>query len=403
MSDIKITGVRAIETAPQSGSNLIVVRIDTNQPGLYGLGCATYTQRHKAVITAVEEYMAQLLIGRDALDVQDAFSSSMHSSYWRNGPVLNNAISGCDIALWDILGKVANLPVYRLLGGRCRPAVAVYRHADGPSLEAVEDRVREFMEMGYQYIRIQFGGYGGKQTYLNTPPHAVPGQYFDPLAYARSVPALFEHIRTHVGNEVELLHDVHERLTPVDAIRLAKNLEQYRLFFLEDPLAPEQGAYFEKLRSAAAVPIAMGELFNNPMEWTPLIENRLIDFIRCHISQIGGITPARHLASQCAMFDVRTAWHGPSDVSPIGHAANLHLDLSTPNFGIQEWCGMEEDPRVQEVFTGLPEIRGGFAYVNEAPGIGMDIDEKAAKKYPCDASQPKWLTLRMPDGTSCRA
>jgi mannonate dehydratase len=267
----------------------------------------------------------------------------------------------------------------------------------------VEDRVRAYMEEGYQYIRIQVGGYGGKATYLNTPPDAVPGQYFDPLAYARTVPKLFEFIRTRVGEDVELLHDVHERLTPVDAIRLVKTLEPYRPFFVEDALAPEQGAYFAQMRAAAAVPLAMGELFNNPMEWIPLIENRWIDYIRCHISQIGGITPARHLASQCALFDVRTAWHGPGDVSPIGHAANLHLDLSTPNFGIQEWCGMETDPRVQEVFSGMPVIKNGFAYVNEAPGIGVEIDEKAAKKYPCDAKQPAWLTLRAPDGTSCRA
>lgn len=403
MSEIKITGVRAIETAPQPGSNLIVVRIDTNQPGLYGLGCATFTQRHKAVVTAIEEYMTQLLIGRDALDVEDAFQSAMHSSYWRNGPVLGNAISGCDIALWDILGKVANLPVYRLLGGRLRPAVAVYRHADGRDVHELEDNVRKFMSEGYQYIRLQMGGYGGKMRYLNTPPNSVPGQYFDPLAYARSVPKFFEHIRVQLGDDVELLHDVHERLTPIDAIRLAKNLEPYRLFFLEDALAPEQGEFFRQLRAAAAVPLAMGELFNNPMEWMPLIENRLIDYIRVHISQIGGITPAKRLAAQCAAFDVRTAWHGPGDVSPVGHAANLHLDLSTPNFGIQEWCGMETDPRVQEVFSGMPYIKNGFAYVDEAPGIGVDIDEKAAKKYPCDASQPAWLTLRLPDGTSCRA
>lgn len=402
MSDIRITGVRAIETAP-NGCNLIVVRIDTNQPGLYGLGCATFTQRHKAVVNAIEEYMPQLLIGRDALDVEDAFASMMHSSYWRNGPVLNNAISGCDMALWDILGKVAGLPVYRLLGGKCRGAVPVYRHADGRDFEELEDNVRRYLAEGYQYIRCQCGGYGGKRSYLNRPAEAVDGSYYDPAAYARTVDAMFEHVRAHLGDEVELLHDVHERLTPIAAMDLARRLEQYRLFFLEDALAPEQGASFGQLRAASTTPLAMGELFNNPMEWMPLIENRWIDYIRCHISQIGGITPAKRLAAVCSAFDVRTAWHGPGDVSPIGHAANLHLDYSTPNFGIQEWCGMETDPRVQEVFTGMPYIKNGFAYLNEAPGLGVEINEEAAKKYPCDASQPRWLLARLPDGTSSRA
>jgi mannonate dehydratase len=184
---------------------------------------------------------------------------------------------------------------------------------------------------------------------------------------------------------------------------LAKQLEPYRLFFLEDLLPPEQGHWFKTIREAAAVPIAMGELFNNPMEWQPLIENRWIDYIRCHISQIGGATPAKKLAAMCEPFGVRTAWHGPGDVSPIGHMANIHLDLTTPNFGIQEWCGMETDPRVQEVFTGCARIENGFAWANDAPGWGIEIDEAAARKFPCDSAQPRWLLARYPDGASARA
>ena len=406
MGEIRITNVRAIETAPQPGSNLIVVRVDTNQPGLYGLGCATFTQRHAAVVTAVNEYMGQLLRGRDALDVEDAYYSAVHSSYWRNGPVLNNAIAGCDIALWDILGKAAGLPVYRLLGGKQRPAVPVYRHANGRDLEELEGSVRGYAEAGYRYIRVQLNGYGGRIDPAKAPkaPEGWPdGNYFDPKAYARTVPVLFERMRDKFGWSVELLHDVHERVPPMTAVRLAKELEQYRPYFLEDPLAPEDGEWFRLLRGASSVPIAMGELFNNPAEWMPLIENRLIDFIRCHITQIGGLTPALHLARFCEPFGVRTAWHGPGDVSPVGHAANLHLDLATHNFGVQEWCGMEADPRVREVFTGLPYVKDGCAYLEDRPGIGVDIDEEAAKKYPCSAQQPGWLLGRLPDGTSSRA
>lgn len=402
MSDIKITKVSAIETCPQ-GQNLIVVRIDTNQPGLYGYGCATFTQRHRAVVTAIREYMDQLLVGRDALAINDIWSVVMNSSYWRNGPVLNNAISGCDMALWDIAGKVANMPVWQLWGGKVRKAVPVYRHAGGDDFGRVDETVAAFIEQGYQYLRIQYGGYGGKQSYLHTPEGSEDGAYFDSLKYLRSVPALFEHVRAKFGDEIELCHDVHERLTPVDAMRLARELEQYRPFFLEDALPPEQGMWFEKLRSSCATPLAMGELFNNPMEWQPLVEHRWIDFIRCHVSQIGGVTPARKLAAYCEPFGVRTAWHGPGDVSPIGHMANVHLDLTTTNFGIQEWCGMETDERVQEIFEGCAQIKDGFVWANDRPGWGVEVNLEAAKKYPTDSKQPRWLLARLPDGTSVKA
>ena len=405
MSDIKITKVSAIQTNPLGGgnSNLIVVRIDTNQPGLYGYGCATYTQRHKAVVTAIEEYMDQLLVGRDALNINDAWSVMMNSSYWRNGPVLNNAISGCDMALWDIAGRAANQPVWQLWGGKVRPAVPVYRHASGEDFGRLDEMVARYLEEGYQYIRIQRGAYGGAHAWLKTPKGAQDGAYFDPKKYLREVPGTFEHVRVKFGDDIELLHDVHERLMPVDAVWLARQLEKYRPFFLEDALAPEDGFWFKTIRESCATPIAMGELFNNPMEWQPLIENRWIDYIRCHISQIGGVTPARKLAAYCEPFGVKTAWHGPGDVSPVGHMANVHLDLTTVNFGIQEWCGMETDPRVREVFDGCAEIRDGFAWANDKPGWGIEVDLGKAKKYPCDSAQPRWLLARLPDGTSVKA
>jgi mannonate dehydratase len=224
------------------------------------------------------------------------------------------------------------------------------------------------------------------------------GAYFDPDAYALSVPRLFEHLRTRVGFEVDLLHDIHERLVPIEAIRLARQLEPYRLFFLEDPLPPEQIGWFRTLRTQTAVPIAMGELFSSPNEWMPLIADRLIDFIRVHISAIGGLTPARKLATLCEAFGIRTAWHGPSDVSPVGHAANLHLDLSSRNFGVQEWAGFTEAERA--VFPGCPEVRNGYMYPNEQPGFGIDLDEREAAKYPCAAGGPDWTLSRLPDGTS---
>lgn len=400
---ITITNVRTILTAPEV-TPLVVVKIETSEPGLYGLGCATFTQRYLAVATAIDKYLKDFLIGKDVANIEDIWQTSFVHSSWRNDAVLSNSVSGIDMALWDIKGKVAGMPVYDLLGGKARAGAAVYRHADGKSLSEVEENVRKYMEQGLLYIRCQWGGYGGRIDQIKAPESAPEGTYFDPHGYARNTLKLFEHIRNAVGDDIELLHDVHERLAPIEAVRLSKNLEPYRLFFLEDALSPEAVDWFAIMRQQSSTPIAMGELFTHPQEWLPLIQNRLIDFIRCHISTIGGITPAKKLAHLCEAFGIRTAWHGPGDVSPVGHAANLHIDLSSYNFGVQEWWGPSD--LIKEVFPGTPELRGGYLYANDKPGLGIDIDEKLAAKYPPDnknAIRPAlWTTARTPDGGSWR-
>jgi len=396
---LKITKVRAICTAPE-GIPLVLVKVETSQPGLYGVGCATYTQRFLTVAHAVDTYFNPLLRDMDPSRIEDIWQMAMVSPYWRNGPVLNNALSGVDMALWDIKGKLANMPLYELFGGKVRDGVRVYRHADGKTLEEVGDRVQAFIEQGVQVIRLQFGGYGGKGAVSGKPEGAAEGAYYDPLKYQLSVVKLFDAMRARFGFELEFCHDMHERLEPIEAIRLAKELEPFRLFFLEDALAPEQVDWFKIMRRQTHTPQAMGELFNNPLEWTGLISKRLIDFIRAHISQIGGLTPARKLAILCENFGVRTAWHGPGDVSPVGHAANIHLDLSSWNFGIQEWSGWTE--KSLEVFPGCPELRKGYVYANDKPGLGIDIDETLAAKYPCSEALPQWTNARRPDGTLAR-
>ncbi|MDP5273652.1 enolase C-terminal domain-like protein [Chengkuizengella axinellae] len=396
---ITIRDVKTILTAPE-GINLVVVKIETSEPGLYGLGCATFTQRYLTVHNAIEEYLKPFLIGKDVQRIEDIWQTSMVSGYWRNGPVLNNAISGVDMALWDIKGKLANMPLYQLLGGKCREAAPVYIHADGRTKEEVAENVQSFMGEGYRYIRCQMGLYGGKEQKMVKPENALEGAYYDPKVYMRDVISLFDHLRSELGAEIELLHDVHERLAPIDAVRFAKQLEPYNLFFLEDALPPEQVEWFKRIRQHSTTPIAMGELFNNPNEYIPLIKDRLIDYIRIHVSQIGGITPAKKLISLCESFGVRTAWHGPGDLSPVGHAANVHLDISSINFGIQEMNKFND--AIQEVFPGTPEVRNGYVYPNEKPGIGVDINEELAKKYPCTNELPTWTLARLPDGTSAR-
>ena len=399
MSPVTIKDVQTIITQP-AGSRLVIVKLITSEPGLYGLGCATFTQRFHAVHAAIEKHLKPFLLGREVSRIEEIWQMAMVHSYWRNGPVLSNAVSGADQALWDIKGKMAGMPVYDLLGGKVREGAAVYGHAGGTTPQAVEESVRSYMEQGYRYIRVQMGGYGGQFEDLPKPEGAPEGAYFDPRAYCRNMLNMIEHVRSAVGEEVELLHDIHERLQPIDAVQFAKDVEQYKLFFLEDALAPEDIEWFRHIRQQCATPIAMGELFNNPREWQPLISNRLIDFIRMHVSQMGGITPARNVAAFANMYGVRTAWHGPGDTSPVGHAANLHLDLWAPNFGIQEWCRFNE--LVYEMFPGLPEVRNGYMYPNDKPGLGIDIDEQLAAKYPPQDQVEFWTQTRLPDGSPTR-
>ena len=403
-----IKEVSVIATEP-AGVRLVVVKVQTNQDGLYGYGCATFTQRADLVVEAVNRYLAPLVIGRPASEIEDLWQAMYNSSYWRNGPVLNNAISGIDQALWDIKGRQAGMPVYQLLGGKSRRAALIYSHAAGREIPETLDQARKLMADGIKVVRLQVGvpgmaAYGAPGSPQQNPDAASSDPVFDPAAYTRRTLQLFEAARKELGPEIELLHDAHERLPPRLAVQFAKDLEQFRLFFLEDALSPENLDYFRQIRANCTTPLAMGELFNNPHEWTPLIKDSLIDYIRVHLSQAGGLTPAREIAALAEAFQVKTAWHGPGDVSPVGHCANITLDIVCPNFGVQEWT-MPND-RIQEVFSGYPVLENGSVYVNEKPGWGVEIDEKAAAKYPFGSFENGerkklnggWGIVRRPDG-----
>jgi len=411
---VKIRDIKTILTAPNR-IRLVIVKIETSEPGLVGWGCATFTQRALVVHTAIEQYLKPFLVGRNVDEIEDIWQCSYMSSYWRNGPVLFNAMSGVDIALWDIKAKRAGMPLYQLLGGKVRHGADCYFHASGNSFEQVEESARRAMEQGFRHVRVQvstpgLAGYGAAGTRAN--PAAAgeaigptnPGAIWEPAPYVRMLPKFFEHLRKTLGDEVELLHDVHERIGLNQAINLCKSLEPYRLFFLEDPFPPEENEHFRLLRQQTCVPIAMGELFNTQHEYLPLIKDRLIDFIRIHLSQIGGLSPARKVAALCEYFGVRTAWHGPGDASPVAHAAQLALELSTYNFGVHE--GSSFPAETQEVFVGCPTVKNGYMLAQEKPGLGIEVDEKAAAKYPFAAGPPNfdysWGTTRRSDGTVIR-
>jgi mannonate dehydratase len=399
---LRVSAVRAFVTAPE-GLPLVVVRVDTSEPGLYGLGCATFTQRYALVAAAVDEHVGPLVVGRHPADIEDITRLIHYSSYWRNGPVLNNALSGVDQALWDIAGKRAGLPVYELLGGRSRSAVEVYSHAAGATIPETLDRAEELIAAGYRHVRLQAGGpgigtYGAPATRGGYPRSPNPDGW-DVQHYLTRTPELFAAARERLGAEVSLMHDVHSRLTPKQAIALARALEPYRLSFLEDVIAPEHYDRLPEVRAASPVPIAVGEQIGSVPDAVRLIRDGGVDLLRLHTSAVGGLTPTRKLVALAELLGVRTAFHSPGDVSPVGVAANLAVDVSTPAFGYQE--SHTYNDATHEVFPGTPVVRDGYLWPSPEPGFGVDFDEKAASRFPPVKFRfDRWAAgVRRPDGS----
>ncbi|HEX2037444.1 MAG TPA: enolase C-terminal domain-like protein [Chloroflexota bacterium] len=403
----KITAVRCIRT--RATGTWVIVKILTDQPGLYGIGSAHEYNVTGAVVAAIEEWFAPRLIGREASHIEDIWQSTFTSGYWRTGPTLNAALGGIDVALWDIKGKEAGMPLYQLLGGPCRTAVPCYAHASGNTLPELEDDVRRYLEDGWQYVRCQLGPYGGggflPAERAGFPRNVSPQQTraFDDETYVETITAMFAHLRDKLGFAPKLTHDVHEHLRPHMAVTLAKLLEPYRLFFLEDALPPEHLAYYRLIRQQCTTPQAVGELFTNVQEWLPLISERLIDFIRVRVSKAGGITPAQKIAHLCEWFGVHTAWQEGGNTDPVNQTAALHLDLASWNFGIQEENHFR--PEELEAFPGHPVLERGYLYANDQPGLGIDIDEAKAAKLldPERARRPRYVAEdRRADGTVVR-
>ncbi|MFZ1753470.1 MAG: enolase C-terminal domain-like protein, partial [Caldilineaceae bacterium] len=384
----------------------VIVKVLTDQPGLYGIGSASDHYHSSTVITAIET-IAPLLIGREAGHIEDNWQSVYTHGYWRNGSILNTALAGIDMALWDIKGKEAGMPVYQLLGGPTRDAVLAYAHAGGNDLVELEDDVRRYMEEGYQVIRCQLGNYGGGGFLpggTGQPQNAPQRErLFDDEAYLKNIPEMFAHLRDSIGFGPKLTHDVHEHLRPHNAVALAKLLEPYRLFFLEDLLSPEQVHWYRQVRQQCVTPQAMGELFVNPHEWMPLITERLIDYVRVRVSKGGGITNCRKIATLCEWFGVHTAWQEGGDNDPVNQMAAVHLDLASTSFGVQEENHFT--PEEYDLFPGFARLEGGYLYANEQPGLGIDIDEAKARALlnPELAARAYFMAEdRRPDGSIVR-
>ena len=397
----EIVDARVIVTCP--ARNFVTLRIET-RAGVVGLGDATLNGRELAVASYLQDHLVPNLIGRDAGRIEDTWQFFYRGAYWRRGPVTMTAIAAVDVALWDILGKMAGLPLYQLLGGRSREGALVYGHASGRDIEEATDSVGRYIERGYKAIRAQSGVPGLSKPYGVTAQKfayepaesALPTEtVWSTPKYLNNTPRLFERLRRDHGADVELLHDVHHRLTPIEAARLARDLEPYRLFWLEDPTPAENQQAFELIRRHSVTPIATGEVLNSLWDCKHLIEAQLIDYIRTTLVHSGGITHVRRIADFAAQYQVRTGFHGATDLSPVCMGAALHFDTWVPNFGIQEY--MHHASETNDVFPHDYVFRDGRLHCGESPGHGVDMDEKAAARFPYS---PKQLPIaRLEDGS----
>ncbi|MEX6209588.1 D-mannonate dehydratase ManD [Providencia huaxiensis] len=387
------------------GRNFVTLKITTDE-GIYGLGDATLNGRELSVASYLQDHLCPQLIGRDPHKIEDIYQFFYKGAYWRRGSVTMSAISAIDMALWDIKGKIANLPVYQLLGGASREGVMVYCHTTGTDIAETLDNYAKYKEKGFKAIRVQCGIPGMATTYGQskgknlayepaTKGHHPEEQFWSTEKYLDFMPKLFEAVRDKYGFNEHLLHDMHHRLTPIEAARFGKSIEDYRLFWMEDPTPAENQACFRLIRQHTVTPIAVGEVFNSIWDCKQLIEEQLIDYIRTTITHAGGITGMRRIADFASLYQVRTGSHDPSDLSPICHAAALHFDLWVPNFGVQEFMGYSEE--MLSVFTTNWTFNDGYMHPSDKPGLGIDFDEKLAAKYPYN---PAYLPVaRLEDGT----
>lgn len=383
---MKITDAKVIVCSP--GRNFVTLKIFTDQ-GVYGLGDATLNGMEKSVVSYLEDYCIPSLIGRDPRNTEDIWHYFYRGVYWRRGAVSMTAVSAIDMALWDIKGKMLNTPLYNLLGGKSRDKILVYCHANGKDLNEAIDKVGKEIERGFKAVRVQSGVPGIEHTYgvskdnkSYEPAHkGLPvEEYWDTSKYLNFIPALFRKVREVYGEDLHLLHDVHHRCTPVEAARLAKELEQSHLFWLEDPVAGELQEGLRLIRKHSTTPVAIGEVFNSVYDYSTLFTEQLIDYIRMPLVHGGGITHLLKVAAMASVYHINTGFHGATDLSPVNLAASLHFNTAINNFGILEY--MPHQPIVNEVFKTNYRFDDGFMTIDDTPGIGVDIDEKASAKYP---------------------
>lgn len=399
---MEIASADVVVTSP--GRNFVTLVV-TTVDGLVGLGDATVNGRELAVASYLRDHVAPLLPGRDAHAIEDTWQYLARGAYWRRGPITMAAVAAVDVALWDLKAQAAGMPLYQLLGGRSRTGIRAYGHAHGADVEELEDSVRALLEQGFDAVRVQTsvpglpGGYGVGGDAARYEPAGTGArpveESWDTGRYLRHMPGVFERLRSTFGPDLDLLHDVHHRLTPIEAARLGRSLEPFSPFWLEDVTPAENQESLRRVREHTVVPLATGEVFNSVVDYLTLVPEQLIDYVRSAVTHAGGITGLRRIIDFAGLYQVRSAIHGPTDVSPVGLAAALHLDAAVHNFGIQEF--MQHAAVTHEVFDVGYTFADGSFDPGERTGLGVRLDLAAAARHPY--RQAYLPVARLLDGT----
>ena len=371
--------------------NWVFVKIETDQPGLYGWGEASLEWKTRAVVGAVEDF-APMLLGEDPFRIEHIFQKLYRQSFWRVGVIGLSAISGIDQALWDIKGKALNVPVFELLGGRVRDRVRMYTHLGGGDMRAVyetshspdptifADRAAEVVALGYTAVKV-----------LITPPTET----LNSIAAYRYAEAAMKSMRDAVGEDVDIMVDCHGRHAPANALEFCKVLAPYRPYFVEEPVPPENVDAMAEVRRASPVPIATGERLLTRHDFRPIFEKQACDVIQPDLCHCGGLWEAKKIAAMAEVYYLGVAPHNP--LGPVANAAALHFALSTPNFLIQEDM-LGDVPWRWEVVRSSLTTHNGYWLPASAPGLGIEIDEAAAAKHPFKQEVIHSLTARAHDG-----
>lgn len=404
---MKITDAKVFIGGP--GKNYVTLKVMTDQ-GVYGLGDATLNNRETLPAHYLNDYLVPNLIGRDPRNSEDIWQYFYKGAYFRRGPIAMAAFGAIDTALWDIKAKLAGMPLYQLFGGKSRESAMVYAHATGSDLSALMDSIAHYQEQGYKAVRVQCGipgmpteGYGvatedqPSQPFITNFNGIKPKEeIWDTDQYLRYMPEALMAIRDQFGSDLKLLHDVHHRLLPREAAQFAKTVEPVNLFWLEDPTPAEDQNALKFLRQHSTVPVAIGEVFNSIWDCNQLIENEWIDFIRVAVTYAGGITHVKRIVDLAGLHHVRTGFHGAPSHSPISMAAQAHLNVWAPNFGIQEYLTLGTEA-CDALFPSQHDMQNGTMTVSDEPGLGVDFDEQEAMKY--EYSPGSHPIVRLQDGT----
>jgi galactonate dehydratase len=384
---MKITDVKTIVVNAEM-RNWVFTKVETDVPGLFGWGEASLEWKTRSLVGTIED-MKQMVIGEDPRNIEHIYQKMYRQSFWRMGVIGMSAISSIEQALWDIAGKDLGVPVYRLLGGKVRDKVRMYTHLGGGNMKAVYEtfEVEPLIELAQQCVA---NGYTAIKVVF------VP--YSEPLegpATVKRFANMFGKLREAMGDEIDIMVDFHGRTYPGMAIQYINAIEEYRPYFCEEPVPPENVPALLEVRQSTRVPIATGERLVSRHQFREVFEQRACHVIQPDLCHCGGLLEAKKIAAMAEMYQMGVAPHNP--LGPVANAAALHFALSTPNFLIQEDM-LTDVPWRWDVVKSDLQTKDGYWLPCETPGLGIEVDEVAAAKHPFKQEVMHSLTIRAKDG-----